>query len=246
MKYIIILLLSTSVFLQADEYEFEPIPNKAEYYSGNFNKGKDINDLYKWAEKFVDWTEERDVWGSMESVIFTPYYSNDLQATDFVWLNLHPNSTLQYQTVENWAKEGGKIFSTIPITNSRVTEVWQWPISIPDGEISDMGFVRFTDCTLNEGITMRKAFDVYKKFAIKAKSTGDTMGRKMMMAPVGAGDVEFDFVYSLYANSPSEYGINVDNFSENLQGSPEVEALNGIAECGNGRSYTTKRVKEAK
>ena len=64
----------------------------------------------------------------------------------------------------------------------------------------------------------RKAFDVYKKFAIKAKSTGDTMGRKMMMAPVGAGDVEFDFVYSLYANSPSEYGRNVDNFSENLQG----------------------------
>ena len=25
-------------------------------------------------------------------------------------------------------------------------------------------------------------------FAIKAKSTGDTMGRKMMMSPVGAGD----------------------------------------------------------
>ena len=47
-----------------------------------------------------------------------------------------------------------------------------------------------------EGVSMRQAFDVYKRFAIKAKSTGDTMGRKMMMSPVGAGDIDFDFVYS--------------------------------------------------
>ena len=33
---------------------------------------------------------------------------------------------------------------------------------------------------------MRKAFDVYKEFAKKAKSTGDNMGRKMMLAPAGA------------------------------------------------------------
>ena len=58
--------------------------------------------------------------------------------------------------------------------------------------------------------------------------------------------IDFDFVYSLYANSPSEYGKNVDNFGENLMGTPEAEALNDIAECGNGRSYTTVRVKEAK
>ena len=247
MKKLLILLLTFSVFAYAEEYEFEPTPNKAEYYSGNFNKGKDMSDLYKWAEKFVEWTDDRgDVWNEMETVIFTPYYSNDLQATDFVWLNLHPDSTSQYKTVENWAKYGGKLFSTIPITNSRVTEVWQWPVSSPEGEISDMGFVRFTDCNLMEGVSMRQAFDAYTRFAIKAKATGDTMGRKMMISPVGAGDVDFDFVYSLYANSPSEYGKNVDNFGENLMGTPEAEALNDIAECGNGRSYTTVRVKEAK
>ena len=247
MKYLLIFIMSLSALVFAEEFEFEPVPNKAEYYSGNFNKGKDMSDLYKWAEKFVSWTDDRgEVWNEMETVIFTPYYSNDLQATDFVWLNLHPNSTSQYKTVENWAKYGGKLFSTIPITNSRVTEVWQWPVSSPDGEISDMGFVRFTECNLMEGVSMRQAFDVYKRFAIKAKSTGDTMGRKMMMSPVGAGDIDFDFVYSLYANSPSEYGKNVDNFGENLMGTPEAEALNDIAECGNGRSFTTVRVKEAK
>ena len=224
MKYLLILTMSLSAFLFAEEYEFEPVPNKAEYYSGNFNKGKDMNDLYDWAEKFVAWTEDRgDLWSEMESVIFTPYYSNDLQQTDFVWLNLHPNSTSQYRTVENWAKEGGKIFSTIPITNSRVTEVWQWPVSTPDGEISDMGFVRFTDCKLKEGVSMRDAFDAYKKFAIKAKSTGDTMGRKMIMSPVGAGNIDFDYVFV-----PSPFLHFKNSFIELVVGvleNPEIQML---------------------
>jgi len=216
MKNVLIILLTFSVYLSAEEYEFEPTPNKAEYYSGNFNKGKDINDLYKWADKFVKWTGDRSgVWNEMETVIFTPYYSNDLQATDFVWLNLHPNSSSQYRTVENWAKYGGKLISTIPITNSRAPAVLHWDVSSHDAAVA------------------------YKRCAIKAKSTGDTMGRKMIISPVGAGDVEFDCVYSLYANSPSEYGKNVDNYGENLMDTPEAEALNNIAECGNGRSYTT-------
>ena len=46
MKKILILLFTFSAFLSTQEYEFEPIPNKAEYYSGNFNKGKDMSDLY--------------------------------------------------------------------------------------------------------------------------------------------------------------------------------------------------------
>ena len=32
-----------------------------------------MSDLYKWAEKFVEWTDDRgDVWNEMETVIFTP------------------------------------------------------------------------------------------------------------------------------------------------------------------------------
>ena len=69
---------------------------------------------------------------------------------------------------------------------------------------------------------MRKAFDAYKKFALKARSTGDNMGRKMIMAPVGGGEYSYDYVYSLYANSPSNYGKNVDNYNENLWDADEA------------------------
>ena len=37
MRYLTILILSISTFLLSEEYEFEPVPNKAEYFSGKFN-----------------------------------------------------------------------------------------------------------------------------------------------------------------------------------------------------------------
>jgi hypothetical protein len=138
------------------------------------------------------------------------------------------------------------MMSSLPVTNERVVDVWQWAISAPDGEAGENGFVRFTECTLKEGVTMRKAFDVYMDFAKKAKSTGDNMGRKMMFPSSGMGEYDFDYIYSLYANSPAAYGKDVDNFGENLSGTPEVEALDATSECTNGRSYSTVRIKDAK
>ena len=60
MKYISILILSLSALIIAEEYEFEPVPNKAEYFSGKFNEGKNMQDLEAWAEEFVDWAEENN------------------------------------------------------------------------------------------------------------------------------------------------------------------------------------------
>ena len=246
MKNFLILLLTFSVFISAEEYEFEPVPNKAEYFSGKFNDGKDMQDLLNWGEKFVDWTDKRSAWDSMQTAVFAPYFSDDMQRVDYVWLNLWPSSGEQYEAIEVWLKEGGRMAASLPVTNQRVTDVWQWPISVPEGEAGEFGFVRFTQCTLKEGVSMRKAFDAYKKFALKARSTGDNMGRKMIMAPVGGGEYNYDYVYSLYANSPSNYGKNVDNYNENLWDTDEANALDDISTCGNGRSYSTVRIKNAK
>ena len=246
MKKLLILILTFSVALAAEEYKYDPVPNKAEYFMGKFNENRDMDDLLKWGDKFVDWMEDKSAWDSMETVVFTPYFSDDMQRVDYVWLNLWPTSSAQYNAIDQWLREGGSMMSSLPVTNERVVDVWQWAISAPDGEIGENGFVRFTECTLKEGVTMRKAFDVYKDFAKKAKSTGDNMGRKMMFPSAGVGEYDYDYVYSLYANTPAEYGKSVDNFGENLQGTPEVEALDATSECTNPRSYSTVRIKAAK
>ena len=64
MKLLLSISLIFSFVVSADdhetpEYKYEPDVNKAEYYIGNYNEGKDINDLINWYEKFAKWAEDK-------------------------------------------------------------------------------------------------------------------------------------------------------------------------------------------
>tara|TARA_Y100001958_G_scaffold38852_1_gene25528 strand:- start:482 stop:1228 length:747 start_codon:yes stop_codon:yes gene_type:complete len=245
MRYLFIAFLSLSAFLFSEEYEFEPVPNKAEYFSGKFNEGKNMQDLELWAKEFVEWSEDNNWRKSSITSIFTPFFNDDLSDVDYVWLNILPNATEQYSSLGYWLKNSSEFWATMPATNTRVVDVWQWPISAPSSEPTDQGMVRFSRCKLKEGVTLRKAFDVYKKFAIKAKSEGDNMGRKILFGPSGVDDSNFDYVYSLYASSMKEFGESADNFMENLAGTSEADALSDISSCSNARTYIVNNIKQA-
>ena len=76
MKYILgfTLLFSIGLFAEEDEYRYEPQGNAAEYYIGQFNRGKDLDDLTKWYDKFADWAEDKGVYDDMTIGILTPYF----------------------------------------------------------------------------------------------------------------------------------------------------------------------------
>ena len=134
------------------------------------------------------------------------------------------------------------MLSTLPVTNERVIDTIQWPISSPANTDSDNGIVRFSDCKMNEGVTARDMFDAYKEFDAKAKSMGDNLGRKMIFPFAGAGTIDYDFVYSLYGSSMEDFGFAVDNYGENLALSDEAMKMNSMVECGNSRVLTTNRI----
>ena len=73
MKFLISALLVLSAFTYAEEYKYDPVPNKAEYFMGKFNENRDMDDLLKWGDKFVDWMEDKSAWDSMESVVSVSY-----------------------------------------------------------------------------------------------------------------------------------------------------------------------------
>ena len=61
MKKLYSLLITMSAFVYSqEEYKYEPEVNKAEYYIGTFNKGKDVEDLSAWYGKFAKWAEDMD------------------------------------------------------------------------------------------------------------------------------------------------------------------------------------------
>tara|TARA_B100000029_G_scaffold41408_1_gene38531 strand:- start:104 stop:847 length:744 start_codon:yes stop_codon:yes gene_type:complete len=239
MKYILSLLLvfSIGLFAEDSEYKYEPEGNAAEYYIGNFNKGKDLDDLVKWYGKFSKWAEDKGVYDDMSIAILTPYFHADLASMDAMWVNNFPTQSAQYAALNAWMTQGGpELLKSLPLTNSRQVSTFQWVISTPaDPEEGDLMVAVYTDCKFEEGYDGRKVYDLYKDFAIYAQSQGDTVGRKMIFPSAGY-DGDADFVRLLYTSSIDGMGVNQELYWDKLDGSEASQNLKGFS-CSNPREY---------
>ena len=240
MKYILsfILVFSINLFAEDSEYKHEPEGNAAEYYIGHFNKGKDLDDLTKWYEKFSNWAEDKGVYDDMSIAILTPYFHADLTSLDVMWVNNFPTQSAQYAALNVWMTQGGpELLKSLPVTNNRQISTYQWVISAPgeSGE-GDMMMAVYSDCKFDEGYEGRQVYDLYKDFAIYAQSQGDTVGRKMIFPQAGY-DGDADFVRLLYTSSIDSMGVNQELYWENLEQSEAAQNIKGFS-CSNPREYT--------
>ncbi len=240
MKYILsfMLVFSINLFAEESEYKHEPEGNAAEYYIGHFNKGKDLDDLTKWYEKFSKWAEDKGVYDDMSIAILTPYFHADLTSLDVMWVNNFPTQSAQYAALNVWMTQGGpELLKSLPVTNNRQISTYQWVISGPgeSGE-GDMMMAVYSDCKFDEGYEGRQVYDLYKDFAIYAQSQGDTVGRKMIFPQAGY-DGDADFVRLLYTSSIDSMGVNQELYWEKLEQSEAAQNLKGFS-CSNPREYT--------
>ena len=231
------LVFSIGLFAEDSEYKYEPEGNAAEYYIGNFNKGKDLDDLVKWYGKFSKWAEDKGVYDDMSVAILTPYFHADLASMDAMWVNNFPTQSAQYAALNAWMTQGGpELLKSLPLTNSRQVSTFQWVISTPaDPEEGDLMVAVYTDCKFEEGYDGRKVYDLYKDFAIYAQSQGDTVGRKMIFPSAGY-DGDADFVRLLYTSSIDGMGVNQELYWDKLDGSEASDNLKGFS-CSNPREY---------
>ena len=244
MKYLFTLALTISfvVFAQEDEpsYKYQPEGNKAEYYIGTFNKGKNIGDLASWYGKFAKWAEgQGDVYDNMTVAILQPQFHSNLGSVDAMWVNTFPTPGEQFTGMETWVTGGGaELLKSLPVTNSQQVDTWQWTISQPASmAVGNVMYATYSDCSLEEGYTNRKVYDLYKDFAIYAQSVGDTTGRKMIFPTAGAELPDgVDFVRLMYSSSISESGANADLFWDKIADSEASKNLKGFS-CSNSRSY---------
>ena len=239
MKYILgfVLVFSIGLFAEEDEYRYEPQGNAAEYYIGQFNRGKDLDDLTKWYGKFADWAEDKGVYDDMTIGILTPYFHSDLSSTDVVWVNNFPTQSAQYAALNAWMTQGGsQLLKSLPVTNNRQMSTFQWVVSTPnDPEEGDMMMAVYSDCKFDEGYNGRQVYDLYMDFAVYAQSQGDTVGRKMIF-PGSGYDGDADFVRLLYTSSIDAMGVNRELFWDKLQDSEAAKNLEGFS-CSNQREY---------
>ena len=243
MKYIYSLIFVLSVSINAQDYEpkYEVDANKAEYYVGTFNDNKDVDDLTAWYSKFAKWAESKDgTYDNMTVAILQPYFHSELDEVEVLWVNTWPTPSEQFNGLETWITGGGaKLLESLPVTNSRQVDTWQWVVSEPAStDAGNMMYATYADCSMAEGYTPRQVYDAYKDFAVYAASQGDTVGRKMIFPDAGMDLPDgVDFIRLMYTSSISERGKNADLFYEKLYGSEAYDNLQGFS-CTNARSYS--------
>ena len=234
----------SSGMLIAQEYKYQPEPNKAEYYFAKYKEGKDLSDFIGWVKGVeANILNKNSEYKNFEIALMQPYFHNDLTSHDVMFLGLWPNSTEQYKGLEYWAKNGAAAMALLPVVNVQVVDTWQWAISVPKGDM-EVGAVRFSSCKMKEGVTGRDMFDAYKDFAKAAQAKGDNLGRKMIFPASGAEGVDFDFVYALYSATVSELGAAADNYWENINGSDEDKKLSELLDgCFDYNTYIANKLR---
>jgi hypothetical protein len=249
--FLIFLAASSSFAFSQDavEYKYEPEVNKAEYYIGSYNKNKDLDDLVDWYGDFAEWTNKQgNTYDSMTVGLLTPYFHNDMAAADVMWVNTWPSPLEQFEGLETWMTKGGaKLLESLPVTNSQVVDTFQWIISEPSSmDAGNMMYATYAQCSLEEGYTMRKVYDLYKDFAMYAASQGDTVGRKMIVPDAGHALPDgVDFVRLMWTSSISERGVNADIYYNKLADSEPSQNLKGFS-CSNANSYVGLSMRAAK
>ena len=198
------LLLVPAITYAQDEYKYQPVPNKAEYYVDKFKPGKDFEDLLKWGDQLVKWTSKHSIYDNWQPVVFMPYFNSNSQALDSVFLGIWPNATEQYVGLIIGSKIGAELLKKAPTTPVQAIDTWQWPISSPEGDM-EVGAVRFSDCKMKDAIYVDKCL-MHTKILIYPNLKGDNLGRKMIFPGSGATEGDYDYVYSLYARTVAELG----------------------------------------
>ena len=225
---------------ETPEYKYEVEANKAEYYIGNFNSNKDIDDLVAWYGKFAKWAEGKgDTYNEMTVALLQPYFHSDMSSADVMWVNTWPSPSSQFNAMQTWITEGGpKLLESLPVTNSRQVDTWQWTISQPSSMAAgNMMYATYADCSIEEGYDARQVYDMYKDFAIYAQSQGDTLGRKMIVPDAGYQLPDgVDFIRLMYSSSISERGTNAELYYSKIGDSEAAANLKGFS-CTNARSY---------
>ena len=244
------MLLSFSVIAQdATEYKYELEANKAEYYIGSYESGKDVDDLVAWYGKFDKWTQTKGSdFDKMSVAILTPYFNSELSTHDVMWVTNSPGPLEQFKGLQEWVTDGmPKLGKSWPVVNTQVLDTWQWVVSSPTStEEGTLMYATYADCSLDDGYNMRQVYDMYKDFAVFAQSQGDTLGRKLIVIESGGQLPEgVDFVRLMYSSSVAARGSNAALYYDKIEGSEASNNLVGFS-CSNARSYIGQSMRDYK
>ena len=245
MKYLLIVFLS--IFSFSNLYSKElPDSVSAEYFGCKFDEGKDLNDMNKWIAKWNKWMDSSDL-NEYEASLLLPLYRSPNDEIDFLWVG-------RTNSWEELAK-GQSAYLTSGLAESNPAKSCPFSFiarQIPSGgaeiqeEMNEDEFVAaYWLCDIKGTSRIE---DVYSAQTTRMKNIsqgGNLISSRIIIPRQGIPSMlrDTDFVMLYVSPSLKQWGANVDNYQNNLEGIGDDNAADEIFSCNNSTVYVGRTIR---
>lgn len=227
-----------STLAQQDENRGVPV----EFFSCNWQKGKDMGDLDKVAKKFEDWADKND--SGYSAWILTPQFHDGLDF-DVGWMGSWPNSSAFGKSQDTWNADGREMaaeFATVVDCSVRHQMATSVPVSAPDGPPGD-GVVLFSACSLQEGKTPQDALAAHRKVGGIMQDMGSEASSWLFYPGMGAGNHDFHYWSVIAFNNYAELGAATELYVNGGGWQKSMMILGAVAHCGSPTAFDAQLVR---
>ena len=245
MKRYTIILLSIFCFLNLNSEEL-PESVSAEYLGCKFDDGKNINDMNEWVAKWNTWMDSSGL-DEYQASLLTPLYRSPNDEIDFMWVG----------RTDSWEElaRGQSAYLTSGLAESNPAKSCPFSFiarQIPAGgadiqdEINQDEFVAaYWLCDIEGSNNLEEVYSAQATRMKYVSGGGNRISSRIIVPRQGIPSLlsETDFVMLYVSPSLQQWGSNVDNYQNNLEGIGDDNAANGIFSCSNSTVYVGRTIR---
>jgi len=194
-----------------------------------YREGKNFKDLQKVSTEFREWANKQDV--SYAAWTLHPQFHPGL-GYDFGWLGSWPDGESFGVSMEKWrsAPEQQEAMNKVMDCGLSHQLAVLLPINAPDGTPED-GVLMFYRCSLNEGVSMQKAYAAHLDAGDVMKAMGSLSVSWMFQPAIAAGDIDFDYFHVIGFYRYSDLGATMDTYFNGGAKAQQQKILSKVSSC---------------
>lgn len=245
MKNIALVLVSLFVSMGINSSDL-PASVSAEYFGCKLDEGKTLNDLNDWISEWNKWMNSTDL-GDYEASLLTPLYRSPNDEIDFMWVGR--TDTWQELFRGQSAYRASGLAATFPAASCPFQFIAR---QIPAGganleaELNEDEFVAaYWLCDIEEGKTLSDVHQAQVSRMNNVVKNGNKISSRIVIPRQGVPSVlrNNDFVMLYASPSLEQWGANIDNYQNNIEGKGDDNAGDGVFSCGNSTVYVGSSIR---
>jgi hypothetical protein len=235
-------LMSLGMAVHADQHEGAVKANPVEFWSCNFNDGKDMKDLDKPIAAFNKWAGQNN--DEYVAWVMTPNTFGPGESIDVGWLGAWPDGNAYGRQQDAWAATGQRVFQDFNgvVTCNAHEMATSLPINAPDEPPGD-GVVLFSKCNVAEGKTFNDAIAAHRSISARM---GKGSGANSWLFFPGSGSAQEGSASTYWLvlgfDNYTELGSAWEMYTNGGGYQQALDTLGGVTDCSGTTTWNARLV----